>query len=277
MLNRVPWSAPVALVFFAAVSSAQAPKVPEKVDKALRARATEFFQYHVDGNFRKALDLVADETQDEYFASGKVKLKSFKIEDIKYDDKFDKATVTMTITRDWEFRMQTNTVTLPMVTTWKIEHGKWVWYHSKQGEWLTPMGPSDYKAITRNADGTVTLPKINQDTALAAAQSIMQSNGVDKLDVYLNSGKPGADKVVFHNGAAGEVMLEMTPMDPVPGLTYKFDTLKVGASSSATLAFEYKPQEKEPPAEALVPFTVIPFNVTYTVKVHFSADAPSPQ
>ena len=51
-----------------------------------------------------------------------------------------------------------------MVTTWKMEHGKWVWYHEKQGEWLTPMGPSDYKAITKNADGTLNVPKINQDT-----------------------------------------------------------------------------------------------------------------
>ena len=62
----------------------------------------------------------ADETKDEYFASGKMKLKSFTLDNIKYSDKFDQATVTTTITRDWEIRMQTNTVTLPMVTTWKL-------------------------------------------------------------------------------------------------------------------------------------------------------------
>src|SRR5208337_4156624 len=117
------------------------------------ARVIEFFQYHVDGSYRKAMDMVADETKDEYFASGKMRLKSFKLEDIKYSDKFEKATVTTTVTRDWEIRLQNNTVTLPMITTWKLEHGKWVWYHNKQGEWLTPMGPSDYNAIKPNPDG----------------------------------------------------------------------------------------------------------------------------
>ncbi len=34
-----------------------------------------------------------------------------------------------------------------------------------------------------------------------------------------------------------------------------------------------KPQEKAPPQEVLVRFTVIPFNVTYIVTVHF----PSPR
>ena len=82
----------------------KSPRFPEKVDKALRGRVNEFFQYHVDGNFRKAMELVADETQNEYFDSGKTKLKSFKLDDIKYSDKFDKATVTITVTRDWEFR-----------------------------------------------------------------------------------------------------------------------------------------------------------------------------
>jgi hypothetical protein len=232
----------------------------------------EFFQYHVDGTFKKAMDLVADETQDEYFNSGKTKLKSFKLDDIKYDDKFNKATVTLTITREWEIRMQNNTVTLPMVTTWKIEHGKWVWYHNKQGDWLTPMGPSDYKAITKNADGTLTLPKINQDTVAEAARKIMDPTGADKLDVRFDPAKPGKDQVVFKNGAMGEVQLEVTPMDPVPGLTYKFDKLNIGAQGSGTLSFQYEPQEKAPPAEVPVHFTVIPFNITYVVTVHFQTE-----
>jgi hypothetical protein len=167
--------------------------------------------------------------------------------------------------------MQNNVVTLPMVTTWKVEHGRWVWYHNKQGQWLTPMGPSDYSAITKNADGSLKLPKINQDTAMAEAGKILNSTGADKLDVVFKAGTPGSDKVVFSNGAMGEVQLEVTPMDPVPGLTYKFDTLKVGAGKSATMSLQYEPQEKTPPAQVPVRFTVIPFNITYLVTVHFGA------
>jgi hypothetical protein len=271
MSKRVFMFAPFLLtgLLVSTLPAAQVPKVPEKVDKALRARVNEFFQYHVDGTFKNALPLVADETQDEYFNSGKTKLRSFKIDDIKYSDKFDKATVSMTISRDWEIRLQNNIVTLPMVTTWKIEHGKWVWYYNKQNAWLTPMGPSDYKAISKNADGSLRLPKINQDTAAAAATEILNSTGADKLEVRFETGKRGTDQVVFRNGAAGEVQLEVTPMDPVPGLTYKFDKLNVGAQQSATMTFQYEPQEKTPPVEVQVPFTVIPFNITYVVIVHF--------
>ncbi len=251
--------------------SAAVPKVPEKVDKALRGRVNEFFQDHVDGTFRKAMDLVADETKDEYFASGKMVLKSFNLDSIQYSDKFDTATVTCTVVRDWEIRMQHNTVTIPMVTTWKMEHGKWVWYHDKKApEWLTPMGPSDVKAISRNADGSVTLPKINQDSVLAAAKNILDNGkGVDKLDVRFEDGKAGTDQVQFHNAEQGSVQLEMTPMDPIPGLTFAFDKLTVNAGETAKLSFKYEPEGKAPPQEVPVRFTVIPFNVTYVVIVHF--------
>ena len=275
MLKRAILFAPaLAAGLLISTVSAAVPKVPEKVDKALRARVNDFFQDHVDGSFRKAMEMVADETKDEYFASAKMVLKSYTVDDVKYSDKFDKATVTCTVVRDWEIRMQHNQVTIPMVTTWKIEHGKWVWYHEKQGEWLTPMGPSDYKAITRNADGTVTVPKINQDTVLAAAKNILdQGRGVDKLDVRFEDGKAGTDQVQFHNAEQGSVQLEMTPMDPIPGLTFSFDKLTVNAGETAKLSFKYEPQGKAPPQEVLVRFTVIPFNVTYIVSVHFPSPA----
>ena len=71
----------------------------EAADQALRARVTEFLQYHVDGNFRKAYDMVADDTKEEYFNSGKSQLQSFKIDDIKFTDNFTKATVTATMSK----------------------------------------------------------------------------------------------------------------------------------------------------------------------------------
>ena len=75
---------------------------PAEAEQALRARVTEFLQYHVDGNFRKAYDMVAEDTKDDYFNSGKVQLKGFKIDDVKFTDDFTKATVTATIVEDVE-------------------------------------------------------------------------------------------------------------------------------------------------------------------------------
>jgi hypothetical protein len=268
------WAPAVAIGLLTQVQGfcADPPKVPEKVDKALKARVNEFFQYHVDGSYRKAIEMVAADTQDEYFASGKMHLKSFTLDSIKYDDKFDKAVVTTTVVRDWEIRMQMNTVTVPMVTTWKLEKGKWVWYHKKDGqEWLTPMGPSDLAAIKRNADGSLSLPKLTQENVLAAGQQIMKQSGPDKGDVRFEAGKPGSDKVVFRNGVSGSIRLELLSMPMPPGLTYKFDKTTLNAGEVATLSFDYVPQEgKEMPAQTNVMFDLVPFNATYTIVVHFA-------
>ena len=77
---------------------------PPEVDQALRARATEFFQDFVDGQYRKAFALVAEESQDEYFSSSKAEIKSFHIDSIQYNDNFTEATVNLTVTRTWRFQ-----------------------------------------------------------------------------------------------------------------------------------------------------------------------------
>jgi hypothetical protein len=270
---------PRALIASLAVCSlmGQVPKVPEKVDKALRARVNEFFNYHVEGatNLHKAMDMVADDTKEEYFASGKMTLKSFKIDDIKYSDKFDKATVTCTITRNWQIRLQDNVVTLPMVTTWKVEHGKWVWYHDRNGqEWLTMMGPSDLKAIRPNKDGSVNVPKINADTVMAAAQNILkeQNTSLDKLIVNLSLDRPNSGKVPFKNGAPGQVKLELTPMDPVPGLSITLDKMDLQAGETGYVLVDFKPTDKEPPSVVYAHVTIVPFVATAEITINFSHD-----
>ena len=54
-------------------------KAPPHVDEALRTRVSQFLQAHVDGKFRNAIDLVADNSKDFYFAMEKRKYLSFEI------------------------------------------------------------------------------------------------------------------------------------------------------------------------------------------------------
>src|SRR5580704_17475997 len=75
------------------LAQAPSPAPPPAIDQALRARATEFFQDFVDKKYRQALELVADDTQDEYFSSTKAELKGFSIDSIAYRDNFTDATV----------------------------------------------------------------------------------------------------------------------------------------------------------------------------------------
>jgi hypothetical protein len=62
----------ICLIFLPMIALGQLQTPAEQADVALRARVTEFLQYHVDGNFRKAYDMVAEDTKDDYFASGKI-------------------------------------------------------------------------------------------------------------------------------------------------------------------------------------------------------------
>src|ERR1700733_3769132 len=110
-------------------SAAFGQKPSAEVDQALRARANEFFQYFVVGQYRKAYSLVAEEAQDEFFGSPKAELKEFKIDNIKYNDEFTEAIVNLMVKRVWKFQGQEMVPEVPMSTTWKVEHGKWGGYN----------------------------------------------------------------------------------------------------------------------------------------------------
>ncbi|MBV8846584.1 MAG: hypothetical protein JO307_27580 [Bryobacterales bacterium] len=268
----------IALAFLPFVAFAQTPSVqpPPEVDAALRARATEFFQDFLDGKFRAAMDLVAEDTQEEYFASGKAQIKEFKIREIKYDPGFEHATVNSTVKRVWVIGGKPEEVDVEMPMTWKLEKGKWVWTHERtNSDWLTPMGPSNIDLVKRNADGTVTgVPhNITQDMVDAAAKKILQQTGVDKSTVTLAAGKPSSDKVVFHNGAQGSIHLEVQ-YPQVPGLDVKLDKVDLNFGEDAVVQVSYEPPSSDSaaPQPAAIQLTVVPFNQPFSIGINFAAN-----
>lgn len=266
-------------VFAQMTALAQAPAPPPDVDQALNARVTEFFQDFVDGKFRQAMDLVAKDTQDEFFAQGKEKLLGFKIRDVKYNDDFTKATVDLDVKRIWRIQGAEQVVDVPTPTTWEIEDGKWVWYHHVQkNEWVTAMGPSNTDLIKRNPDGTISnIPqKLDQATVAAAAQRIFEASGLDKKEVTLSSDKPSSDKVVFRNGAPGSVSLELYGVPKLPGFSAKLDKATVNFRESAVLEVSYDPADndgKKPLGAIALNIVVLPFNQTFPVTVKFAPPA----
>src|SRR6266403_360517 len=189
-----------AFVLLPVVAFAQTP--PPEVDEALRARVTEFFQYHVDANFRKAYELVAEDTKEQYFGAQKWQFKSFKIDSIKYSDNFTKAEVQVTGQRMWRMRpdLPEVPVSLPMATLWQVENGKWM-YHEEPRQINTPMGPS--AAPPKTEDGKPKLPNVSPEAIAAAARNILQQSSVDKTELTLAPDKASSERVVFHNGFQG--------------------------------------------------------------------------
>jgi hypothetical protein len=249
---------------------AQAP--PPEVDQALRARVTEFYQDHVDGNFRKAFDLVAEDTKDYYFGSSKTQFKSFRIDKVEYSDNFTKANVTLTVQRT--MAMQNQQVLIPSTgpTNWKIENGKWVWYIESGKDHATPMGPSDSNVIKPNPDETITVPrKLTPELIAEAAQRILQQqqSGVSKSEVTLAGDKPSSDEFVFHNAVQGSVQVKLDMSPEVPGLHAELDKTSVNAGGNAVVKLRYEPNGKPPESPVTLRLMIAPFNQAFTVTVKF--------
>jgi hypothetical protein len=257
----------------------------EQAEIALRARVTEFLQYHVDGDFRKAYDLVADDTKEEYFNTGKARLNGFKIDHIEFTDNFTKAAVTATMSKTVSVLGQEMPLSTPSTTTWKIENGKWVWYNDvkavsvKPLSAASPLGPPQPAAASGSKDsGNGGLPKdLDEKSIAAAAKNILQQVRIDKKEAALAIDKPSEDRVIFHNGMPGSVQLELSAPE-VPGFTAKLEQSIVRPGGDVAVVFHYEPGasagRRDPIAVQLV---VQPTNQAFSIRVNFAAPGPVPQ
>lgn len=273
----------LALLPMIAVSQQLTPAA--EADRVLRERVTQFLQYHVDGTFMKAYDMVADDTKEEYFSSGKVRLLSFKIDDVKFADNFTKATVNATISKTMVILDQILPMTLPSKSTWKIENGKWVWYSDPQinaGEFFGPQIPGLVPSTPKNPQpptvnsADIGFPKdFDEKSITAAAQGIFQQLGVDKNEVTLATNKSSEDRVVFHNGLSGGVQLELN-VPEVPGFTVKMEQAMVKAGADVPVVFRYEPGNAGTRREPVtVQLLAQPLNQIFTIRVSFSAAGAS--
>src|ERR1044072_328350 len=71
------------------------PKPPVEVDAALKARVLEVFDLHVKGQFRKAEEMVAEDTKDFFYKGNKPKYLGCELSKIDYSDIFTKANAVM--------------------------------------------------------------------------------------------------------------------------------------------------------------------------------------
>ena len=266
-----------AVVLLPLIAFGQRQTAAVEAEQALRARVTEFLQYHVDGNFRKAYDMVAEDTKDSYFASGKAPIKGFKIDDIKFTDNFTKATVTGTISKTLNMAGEIVPVTVPSTSTWRIENGKWVWYMDAQDTFATPAGLSlapSAAQIAATAPIDDIAKNLDPKALAAAAQSILQAVSVDKKEITLDPGKVSDGKVIFHNGMTGSVQLQVNSPD-VPGFTATIAQSIVKAGTDMPVVFHYEPADQgRTRAPIMVQLTVQPLNQVFAIRVNFAPAAP---
>jgi len=118
------------------------PKAPPEVDQALRARANAFLDYESKGDFRKAYDLVAEDSKDYYFGATKEKSASFVFDEVQYGADLSTATVKSTMRRQTMLAGHLVDVPQLLIYEWKLEKGEWVWYHDPSKDVIkTIIGP----------------------------------------------------------------------------------------------------------------------------------------
>jgi hypothetical protein len=273
-------SAALFLLPLAVLAQTPSPAPPPEVDQALRARVSEFFQYHVEGKFSKAYEMVADDTKEYYFATQKVQFVNFKIDSVKFSNDFTNAEVDLTAQRTWRPRhdFPEVAVTEQMHTTWKIENGKWMWYDHTRPTWITPFGPSDTAALQKSTTATGAAPDLSPEKMQELAKTILQpqQSPLDRAEVVLPLDKVSAEQVVFHNSQPGEVKIYLNDSSKIAGFSAEADKTAVGPGQDAVIKIHFDPKNApESPAGFTLRVVMQPFGREFPIAIKFAPKQPA--
>jgi hypothetical protein len=161
--------------------TAAEPPAPHGVDQALRARVTQFLNYHITGEFRKAEALVAEDSKDVFYNRSKPRYMSCKgITSIHYSENFTKAYVTAmcalpVVIQPSDNELQSDSTalpwaapTVPLPSMWKVERGKWCWYVDKDLDRRSPFGTMPMVPTGQPVAQGAMLPMIKMPAGTAA-------------------------------------------------------------------------------------------------------------
>jgi hypothetical protein len=201
-------------------------KPPADVDKALRARIAEFYDFHVKGEFRKAEALVAEDTQDLYYSSSKTKYVSFEIGRIDYSDNYTRAKATVLCEQNIMLPgFMGRPMKVPMPSTWKLVDDTWYWYLDPESLRMTPFGKMTPGAAREPESKTIpAIPTTIPDF-------IYKQVKADKASVTLKAGE--SEQVTITNSAPGAMNISLT--GSVPGVEVKLDRTVLKAGEKAVL------------------------------------------
>jgi hypothetical protein len=256
------------LALFAQDKAVTPEQPPPEVDAALRARIRIFYQAHVDGKFRVADQVVAEDSKDAFFAAPKQKYGGFEILRINYSDHFTKADAVVMCAGEWVVRGQRMKVNMALPSKWKLENGEWFWYVVPVTEVQTPFGvmhaPPDDKA------GAPTPAIAIPPDPMVAAQAILQSVKADKKELMLSSYAKAEGEVKITNGMQGSISLRAEIDGRFPGLNFALDKTVLKAGEVATLKITCDPKDRVPKPTLTARVFVDPTGQVLPVTLYFA-------
>jgi hypothetical protein len=199
---------------------------PADVDQALRARISEFYQDHVDGKFRQAEALVAEDTKDFFYSGNKPKYLSFEIRRIDYSEGYTRAKATV-LCEQYVLMpgFADKPLKVPVPSLWKLVDGQWYWYVDPESLRHSPFGKMTPGTVGGSTD--IKIPKLEE------MKFIFTQVKADKTAVSLKAGE--SDQVTISNSAQGPMSISI--MGAPPGVEVKLDRMDLKSGEKALLTF----------------------------------------
>jgi hypothetical protein len=217
-------------------------KAPPDVEQALKSRVTKFYQYFVEGKFRMADALVAEDSKDVFFAAEKRKYKGCEVGAPKYSENFTRATVVTSCGTDYSMMGQKTAISLPVLSFWKLDNGEWFWYVPPPGDtYLTPLGVA--KRPTEGPGNMNTTQQAPTQTVrpMISPEQIMKAVRADRDSVVFNSAKASTQEVHLKNTLAGSVTV--TSNTAIRGLTITPGKANINADEETTVVMSFDPKD----------------------------------
>jgi hypothetical protein len=242
-------------------------KAPPAVEAALRARVNEFYQDHVQGKFRAADALVAEDSKDAFFAMEKTKYKKCEVGKLTFSDNFTKAIAVTSCQSSWSFNGVRIPAMLALSSYWKFENANWYWYAPPpETDVMTPFGKFH---VDPDADSKSPLPS----NPVSLAGGILSQVKADRNALTFTVGQAADQQVRITNHMPGLVRLTLQTQD-FPGLHFSLDKTSLAANETATLTVAYEPSSSTPAPDLTVNIAVSP--TQQLIPIHIGARSAAP-
>jgi hypothetical protein len=247
----------------AALTAQQA--APPAVDEALRTAVNSFYGAFVEGKFRKAYALVAEDSQDHFLEMGKPEMNGFTIQKIDWNSDASKATVTIEV--DTEFRFSGNVIPVKrqLESTWRLEAGEWLWYYVPPTKVKTPFGevtvdPDARKKRQLDVKKEMEKKAVTPDELAAGVEVVTK-------EITYQRDQPAAASIEIKNNLSGWVKVELFGKR-IPGMTVEKFNPDVPPNGTLKIDTKWQPAKGAPDQ---IELTVVcsPVGGSFTIPVYW--------
>jgi hypothetical protein len=249
-------------------------KAPAPIDEALRARIDKFYGAFIEGKFKDAYLLVADDSQDQFFALPKKQYKVCQVIRINYSENYSKAAAVVNCKADWRFHGTVAVTSLPLSSNWQVIDGQWYWHYVKPAMIQTPFSPTGLVPAPPESAAT---PAQRLPDIASAAKDILSKVAIDKPSVRLRSFETSQDVVHVRNEMPGQISLKLDAPE-IAGLKVTVEKTDLKAHEETTIVFDWRLDDprihclecaKKTSVHAMARLHVLPTGQVFPISVIF--------